>query len=439
MGAVTLSDKQQRRVQVMERLSAETLTTCEAASLLGVSDRQVRRLRDAYMHSGIPGLVHGNTGRLPTNKTPCDVAEEVRSLCGKDGPYRDFNVCHAQEMLHRHHDLVIGRSTLDRLLKEGGVRSRRRKKSTEKRARRERRASAGQMLQIDGSPHDWLEGRGPRMCLMGAIDDATGKVVYARFHESEDQAGYLMLLRGVCTCYGIPMSVYHDKHTILRSPKEATLDEELCGVKPMSQVQRVMEGLGIEPIAANSPQAKGRVERLWKSLQDRLIREMRLEGVSAMETANAFLPGFLERYNARFTVEPRDSVPAWVKMPEDADLLRLFSTRLIRTVAKDHTVSFEGNDYLLHRNRQDASLCGRKVEVHVSPEGELAIYHGRNRLDHALCQKAVPVQKASPETQNASLLEGLILPPKPAPGAFKNWSAIRPKPADATPPTVTQP
>ncbi len=374
----------------MERLSAGTMTTCEAASLLDVTDRQVRRLRDAYMHSGIPGLVHGNAGRSPTNKTPCDVAEEARYLCGPEGPYHDFNVCHAVEMLHRDHGFVIGRSTLDRLLKAEGVRHPRRKRTLVKRSRRERSAQAGMMIQIDGSPHDWLEGRAPKMCLMGGIDDATGEVVYARFHKSEDQAGYLMLLRGVCTRYGIPMSVYHDKHSILRSPKEPTLEEELSGVKPMSQVQRVMEELGIEPIAANSPQAKGRVERLWKSLQDRLTKEMRLLGVTTLEDANAFLPGFLLRYSERFAVAPRDEEPAWVSLGKDPDTDRLFSTKELRTVANDHTVSFAGTTYLLLRGRTDRSLAGRRVAVHVTPEGEILFYEGTTRLTHQVCRDAVP-------------------------------------------------
>ncbi len=382
-------------MQVMERLSMETLTTCEAASLMGVSDRQVRRLRDAYMHSGIPGLVHGNTGRSPTNKTPADVVQEVKRLCGSNGLYHDFNVCHATDMLQRDHGLSIGRSTLERLLKAEGLRPARRNKRATKRSRRERSAKEGLMVQVDGSPHDWLEGRAKKMCLMGGIDDATSQVVYGRFHPTEDQAGYLMLLRGVCTGYGIPMSVYHDKHTILRSPKVPTIEEELCGIKPMSQVQRVMEELGIEPIAANSPQAKGRVERLWKTFQDRLIKEMRLAGVTTLEEANAFLPAFLVSYNERFSVTPRDATPAWVPLGDQPDLSRLFSTREIRTVGNDHTVSFLGKTCLILRGRNDASLATKKVEAHVTPEGELLFYHGHTRLDHKVCQEGVP-EKVKP-------------------------------------------
>lgn len=249
------------------------------------------------------------------------------------------------------------------------------------------------MIQRDGSPHDWLEGRAPKMCLMGGIDDATGQVVYARFHPTEDQKGYLMLLRSVATRYGIPMSVYHDKHTILRSPKELTLEEELAGIKPMSQVQRVMTKLGIEAIAAHSPQAKGRVERLWKSLQDRLTKEMRLAGINTLEDANDFLTAYIERYNQRFAVAPREEAHAWVSLGEDKDLALLFSTMETRTVANDHTVSFAGTTYKILRQPADRSLSGRKVAVHITPERELHFYEGHNRLEHKACAPTITIRE----------------------------------------------
>lgn len=391
MGAVTLSDKQQRRVQVMDRLDTGTMVVSEAARLLGVSERQILRLRDAYMQFGIPGMVHGNTGRSPGNRTPSSVVEETLRLCGKEGPYHDFNACFAQEMLLERHGISLGRSTLDRLLREEAPRPHKLKRRSGKRCHRERSASEGMMIQIDGSPHDWLEGRGPRMCLMGAIDDATKTMVYGQFHPTEDQRGYLMLLRGVCTKYGIPMSVYHDKHTILRSPKTPNLEEELAGVKPMSQVQRVMDNLGTEAIAAHSPQAKGRVERLWRTLQDRLAKEMRLEGINTMEEANAFLPAFIERYNRRFTVLARDTEPAWIPLEPNADLDFLFSTRELRKVANDHTISIGGITHLILRAKPDRSLAGKRVAVHVTPEGETVLYDGQLRLEQRVCTEPIPV------------------------------------------------
>jgi transposase len=395
MGAVTLSDKQQRRVQVLDRLDTGTMVVSEAARLLGVSERQVRRLREAYMQFGIPGMVHGNTGRSPGNRTPSSVVEETLRLCGKEGPYHDFNACFAQETLWERHGISLGRSTLDRLLREEAPRPHKLKRRSGKRCHRERSAAAGMMIQIDGSPHDWLEGRGPRLCLMGAIDDATKTLVYGRFHPTEDQRGYLMLLRGVCTKYGVPMSVYHDKHTILRSPKTPTLEEELAGVKPMSQVQRVMDNLGTEAIAAHSPQAKGRVERLWRTLQDRLIKEMRLAGVNTLEEANAFLQPFIERYNRRFTVLPRDAEPDWIPLELDADLDLLFSTRELRKVANDHTISIGGITHLILRAKPERSLAGKRVAVHVTPEGETVLYDGQTQLQHRVCAEPIPIAAVS--------------------------------------------
>jgi hypothetical protein len=170
---------------------------------------------------------------------------------------------------------------------------------------------------------------------------------------------------------------------------------------PMSQVQRVMEELGIEPIAAHSPQAKGRIERLWKSLQDRLTKEMRLLGITTLEQANAFLPDFLVSYSKRFGVAPRDEEPAWVSLGDGPDTDRLFSTREFRTVANDHTLSFQGQTCLLLRDRTDTSLAGRKVAVHVTPEGETLFYNGHTRLACQVCQDPVPVPVTEPHAQTA--------------------------------------
>jgi hypothetical protein len=195
------------------------------------------------------------------------------------------------------------------------------------------------------------------------------------------------MLRAITLGYGIPASIYHDRHTILVSPKEATVEEELAGLRPMSQVGRIMDELGIQSIAAHSPQAKGRVERLWGVLQDRLVSEMRAAGISTAEEANAFLPGFIERFNRRFSVEPADPIPAWVEAG-DIDVDYYFSMRETRVVRSDHTVSWLGSTLQIQRETRSVSLAGRKVSVHTTPAGEIVIYDGKNRLRHDLL--AVP-------------------------------------------------
>jgi hypothetical protein len=208
-------------------------------------------------------VVHGNCGRPPANRTAAEVEARILALAGPEGKYHDLNVCHMQELLAHVEQIVIGRSTLDRLLRAAGLRQPAAPAPVVHRRRRVRRAAEGMLLQIDGSPFDWLEGRGPQASLIGAIDDATGQVLFLLFRPTEDQVGYILLLCSIAHAYGLPMSIYHDRHTILRSPKQPTLDDELAGRPAMSQVQRMMAELGIESITAHSPQAKGRIERLW--------------------------------------------------------------------------------------------------------------------------------------------------------------------------------
>lgn len=404
MGTLTLTDKDQHRADVLNRLMTTTISTQRAAHLLGLTPRQVRRLRRAYESRGLSCLVHGNRGRKPSNALDPEQQEQVRRLAGPGGPYHGFNLCHLRDLLLENHQLALGRSTLRRLLMPALPLPSRPTPQT-RRSRRLRCAAEGEMVQIDGSLHDWLEGRGPRMCLLGAIDDATGKVLSLRFWLTECAAGYLYLLREVAYSHGLPMSYYHDKHTILHSPKKSTVEDELAGLAPMSQIQRVLHELGIESIAAHSPQAKGRIERLWQTLQDRLIKEMRLAAVATMEEANAFLPGFLLRYNAQFAVEPADPNPAWVPLEAGTDMDYYFSLVETRTVKEDHTVSFNGKTLQIVTASRTRSLAGNKVTVRVNAEGEVALYDHKRRLEHRLvlpsqqAAKTLPPSPAKPREQ----------------------------------------
>lgn len=379
MRTITLSLEQQRKVDILIRLEAGTLDVPAVSELLGRSPRQVRRLRDSFHREGVASVVHGNQGRSPANRTDPGIVELICSLAGPEGPYRDFNACHLQDRLRTDWEIAIGRSTLDRLLKRRGLRKAGRSLPLHRR-RRERLGAEGMLLQMDGSSHDWLEGRGPRMALHGAIDDATGKIVGALFRPTEDQAGYLSLVQTVAESYGLPMAIYHDRHTILRSPKQPTLDDQLAGIEPMSQIQRLLSELGIQSIPAHSQQAKGRVERLWGTLQDRLIKEMRLADITTLRAANAFLPGFVAAFNKRFAKEPQDPEPAWVPLPEDLDRAYYFAIRETRTVRHDNCISWLGQVYQLEPDRSCPSLVRQQVSVHLLPNGELLVYHGKQRL-----------------------------------------------------------
>jgi len=392
MRTITLNPKQQRAVDILTRLEAGALDVSTAAEMLGVSSRQVRRLRVRFREKGFGAVIHGNSGHIPANRTDPALVDRIVALAGPDGKYHDLNVCHLCDLLDEMEQITIGRSTLDRLLRQAGLRQVGKPSRPVHRRKRMRRPAEGMLLQIDGSPFDWLEGRGPKAVLIGAIDDATGKVLFLVFRPTEDQIGYLLLLRTVATSYGLPTSIYHDRHTILRSPKQPTLEEELAGQTPMSQIQRVMAELGIESIPAYSPQAKGRIERLWGTLQDRLTKELRLAGITSLEEANAFLPGFIERYNARFAKPPRDPNSAWVELPAEFDLAYYFAIRETRKVRSDHCISFSGRLLQLLPDPKGPSLVDKSVTVHVVPEGDIYLYHGKQPIPY----RPVPTPQAGP-------------------------------------------
>lgn len=395
MGTLTLTDKQQRRVGILMRLNEQIISTKRAAQLLGLTDRQVRRLRMSFAQKAMACAMHGNCGRRPANAIDPLVAHQVRQLAGPDGPYHGFNLCHLRDLLWDHHQIVLGRSTLQRLL---DTRPKRPKplEAPPLRRRRLRESAEGMMVQIDGSPHDWLEGRAASLCLMGGIDDATGKVVHLRLWPTENAAGYLYMFRDIAITYGLPMSFYHDKHTILRSPKKPSIEDQLRGKAPMSHVEGVMDELGIQSIAAHSPQAKGRIERLWQTLQDRLIKEMRLAGISSLQEANDFLPDFIARHNTRFCVPAAQPDPVWVALEPDFDLDYYFSIQESRTVKADHTLSYEGQRLQICPSSRRRSLAGHSVTVRTNPEGHIFVYDGKKRLQTQPVPPSPPKPKAPP-------------------------------------------
>lgn len=386
--------------------SVGAITRQQAADLLQITDRQVRRLLIRYEAEGLPSVVHGNTGRTPANRTAEEILQKLKELAGKEGKYHDFNTSHLQEMLAEQEGIQMGRSTLDRLLVEAGARERKRSRPRRVFRCRDRMGREGQMLLTDASSHDWLEGRDGRYrtpCLLGAIDDARGLIVHLRFWPTECQGGYITMAREVTTTWGIPMSFYHDRHTILCSPVEPTIEDELAGREPMSQFGAILSQLGCESIRAMTPQAKGRIERMWQTLQDRLIKEMRLAGINTLEEANAFLPAYLDRYNARFAKAAQEPDPAWVRPEEALDLPFYFAVKEERKVRADHTLSYQGTLLLIQRKRGERSLAGERVMVHTTPEGERYVYHGKERLACRQLQERPPQPETLPTARTAPL------------------------------------
>ncbi len=301
---VTLNRKEQWRLEALNKMERGELTAREASAVLEVSLRHVRRMVARYRNNGAEALAHGNRGRIPWNvRSP---QERERAVALARTKYAGCNQQHMSELLAQREELQISRSALRRILLEAGIGAPRRRRPPKHRTRRERYPQEGMLLQIDGSLHRWLEERGPSLTLIGAIDDATGTVPYALFREHEDAQGYFLLLEHITRVEGRPLALYRDRHSIFEHSANGrmTIAERVNGKRDPTQFGRLLEELDIGSIAARSPQAKGRVERLWGTFQDRLVSELRLAGASTLQEANQALWDFLPRYSKRFAVPP---------------------------------------------------------------------------------------------------------------------------------------
>jgi hypothetical protein len=259
------------------------------------------------------------------------------------------------------------------------------------------------LLQIDASPHDWLEGRGPSFTLLGAIDDATNKVLFAFFQEQEDSAGYFKLLREIVKRYGIPLALYHDRHTIFDSPRDEpeSLEEQLEGKRNLTQFGRLLDELGISSISAKSPQAKGRVERLWGTFQDRLVSELRLADAKDMAEANEVLADYLPKFNRAFQVIPVDPVPAYRKVGSEFKLDQCFCFKYRRVVGGDNVVKFKGERLQIMPTNGRMSYAHANVEVHVRLDGRLGVYYQENYLLTRQAPSEAPLQRDGREPRGS--------------------------------------
>jgi transposase len=363
---LTLSAKEQQRIEVVSRWLAGILTTIEAALLLGCSERTAWRLRAAVLRDGAAGLAHGNRGRPSPHRLPEETADRIVLLATT--VYRGFNDTHLAEVLAEAEGIAISRPALRRLLRSRGVASPRRRRAARYRSRRERMAQAGLLVQVDGSRHDWLEGRGPWLTLVGGIDDATGVMVGAVFREQEDGVGYLTMVRDMARRYGLPAALYRDGSAVF-----APTGPDGPGRDEATQVGRALAELGIITILAGSAQAKGRIERAWGTLQDRLVSELRRAGACDLPAANAVLRAFLPRFNRRFAVPPASAVPAWRPVPAGLDLARVCAFRWRRAVGSDSCVRLEGMVLQLPPGPGGRSLAGRRVEVELRLDGRLLV------------------------------------------------------------------
>ncbi|MET0650005.1 MAG: ISNCY family transposase [Pyrinomonadaceae bacterium] len=368
-----LTMKDQQRIEVMQALMDGRLSAAQAAQVLGRSERQVWRLLGCAREDGLAGLLHGNRGREPVNKSDDRLWQRVLKLAGEK--YRGVNDRHLQELLAREHGLTVCRESLRKRLRAAGLAPKRSRRPRKYRSRRERRAAAGMLLQIDASPHDWLEGRGSYLTLVGAIDDATNRC-WVRFSEAETTWAYLGLMREVALSAGLPLALYSDRHDIFHARREPTIIEQLQNQRPLTQFGRAMAELGVTISKAYSPQAKGRVERLWGVLQDRLVVELRLAGAVTLLEANRLLDRYLPGHNRRFAVAPREQAAVWRQAPDARRLDRILCLKEPRVVGRDHVVSFEGLALQVPPSRKFFSLAGQRVDVLQLRDQSIEVHHG---------------------------------------------------------------
>jgi hypothetical protein len=293
------------------------------------------------------------------------------------GPYAGCNDHHLAELLALREGIVLSRKSVERIRGEAGLKATRQRRPPKHRQRRERMSQEGMMLQVDGSPHHWFGPDQPSCSLLVAIDDATGKIVAGVFRQQEDAQGYFLLLRQVLKAKGIPLDLYHDRHSIFQdnSRRPWTLEEELQGGREPTQFGRALEELGITSIAAHSPQAKGRVERLNGTLQDRLVQELRLAGITDIKAGNRFLTAYIKRFNARFAAKAEEPGLAYRPLVPGLDLERILSFRYQRVVALDNTVQLDGRLIQVPPGPKRRSYAAARVWVHELLDGSLGVWY----------------------------------------------------------------
>lgn len=424
---VTLSQSELNRAFVFQRVVDGHLTIREAALVLGLSERHTKRLKKKFLEHGAAGLAHGNRGRKPAHAIPDDVREKVLQLA--QTKYRGCNYTFLSELLSEYEGIYLSPSSVRRILQSAGISSPRRHRPPKMHRRRQRKPQLGMLVLIDGSLHDWLEGRGPRLCLHAAIDDATGRILAGCFRLTEDFEGYRQMLLQLVTEHGIPLAIYSDRHTLFRSPKESgtSLEHQLLGQpRPLTQIGRILCELGIERIYAQSPQAKGRIERAFQTLQERLLVKLRLAGATNVDEANAVLKQFIPRYNERFAVPPAEAVPAFRPIPPHMRLEHVFCRKEHRKLNPGYTIHYDGQNYRLVITRNTPTIPLRSVvDVLEHPDGSIYVAYKGQIYSVEPLPEAESLRKNNTRSSKPKKRACSSSPRKPGPNhPWRKWAPI---------------
>jgi transposase len=373
---VAMSQKEFQRVKVIENAAAGRLSVREASRLLQLSERQVQRLKRRYRSDSAGWVQHGNRGR--SMPWAISVPQKQLLLTLARGKYQGFNDSHLTEKLCAEEGLDFSRETVRRILRTAKLASPQKRRPRKYRSRRPPRPRFGMMALTDASRHDWLEGRGPVLTLIGFQDDATSQILAAHFQlEAENTLGYLRALHTMIAAHGVPLSLYRDRHSIFqRNDPHWARAEQLAGKQAPTQLGRALQELGIEQIPAYSPQAKGRIERAWRTCQDRLVSELRLARAATLPQANAVLDQFCAAYNRRFAHPAADADSDFRRLPRRFDLARCLSLHYQRVVAADHTLTLGAQSIALPPLPGARGYAGETVELSHQLDGTLRVFRG---------------------------------------------------------------
>ena len=394
---VTLSNKELKRVKVISVLSEGGMSNSEAAEKLGLCRRQVIRLKKKFAALGNNGLIHGNRGRQPAHTIGDDLRNSVLRLFQEK--YPDFNFSHFTDMLNEEEGVYISRASVMRILTGAGIQSKKHIRRRPKLHRGRPRKEAARMLwQTDATSFEWFGKGNGYFSLHAYIDDATGVVVGAFFTKNECSQGYAEALKSGIESYGLPMAIYSDRHTIFRSTKKLSEDEVADGVEPpLSDFGAALAELGIEQIFALTPEAKGRIERLWGTFQDRLTAEMRLLKIMDIEAANKVLPKLIARHNKKFAVKASQE-PVYVPLSEPLDFNLLFAHRDTRKTDHSGTVSYKGFKYVPVQEADRLPLAKRSVEIRETYTGRVFFIVDKKAVEAQKVEKTVRLESAKEKT-----------------------------------------
>jgi transposase len=403
-----MSAKELSRLEVMQRLSKKQMSQAEAGRILSLSVRQIKRLLRAYRQEGAAGLVSKQRGRQANNRLAEEVMRKALNLLKTK--YQGFGPTLAHEKLVEKEKLQLSDESVRKLMIAEGLWKARKAKKVTVHQLRERRACFGELVQIDGSPHDWFEGRAEPCALLVFIDDATGKLVQLLFVESESFFSYCQAAEAYFQLSGKPVAFYSDKHGIFRvnMPSVGSRTD-------LTQFGRAMQELDIQIICAHSPQAKGRVERVIQTLQDRLPKELRLRDISNRMAGNAYLPEFIVDFNRRFAVEARSSVNAHRPLTAKEDLARILTWQETRTLSKNLTLQFQKTVYQIQTDRPTYALRNAQVTVCVNAQEEITILYNGKTLPYSIYKQQAQQAEIVLTKQLDQTLQQKRLPAKPAP------------------------